>query len=259
MKTVDLNCDMGEGFGPWEMGDDAAMLRIVTSASIACGFHAGDPAIMARTLAAARAAGVGAGAHPGFHDLAGFGRRVIRGDSPADIGRQVIYQIGALQALARAEGMTLGHVKVHGALANIANDDIELARALAGAVQTAAPDALLVVMPGLATEKAGAELGLRMAREIYADRAYAENGNLAPRNAPGAVIHDAQAAAERVLSILQTGSLTTTAGTVLPVTADTVCVHGDTPGAVAMAEAIRQVLTGAGYRLRPMKDWVGRD
>lgn len=256
MKRIDLNCDMGEGFGAWEAGDDAAMLGIVTSASIACGFHAGDPVIMARTLAAAKARGVGVGAHPGFADLYGFGRRVIRGEAPADIEKQLIYQIGAFAALARAEGLRPGHVKAHGALANMANEDIGLARAIARAVRSAAPDALLVVMPGLAGEQAGAELGLRMAREIYADRAYGPGGNLAPRREPGAVIHDAEAAAARVLAILETGTVTTTAGTTLPVVADTVCVHGDTPGAVAMAAAIRARLSAAGFSLQPMQDWV---
>lgn len=256
MKRIDLNCDMGEGFGVYELGDDAGMLEIVTSANIACGFHAGDPSVMAATLEKAKARGVACGAHPGFLDLWGFGRRQILGQSPAEVEAQLVYQIGALAALAHAQGLRLAHVKAHGALANMANDDIELARTVARAVRAVDRELILVVMPGLPSERAGEEAGLRLAREIYADRAYAASGNLAPRKLPGAVLHDAQQAAARVLSILESGEVVALDGTVIPVRADTVCVHGDTPDAVAMARAVRARLTEAGYALRPMGEVV---
>lgn len=254
MKIIDLNCDMGEGFGAYALGDDAAMLELVTSANIACGFHAGDPTVMTATLAGAKKHGVGVGAHPGFLDLWGFGRRAIQGQSPAEIEAQIIYQIGALQALARSQGQGVGHVKAHGALANMANEDVDLARAVARAVKAADPDLILVVMPGLPSERAGEEAGLRLAREIYADRGYAPDGTLAPRRLPGAVLHDAEAAAARVVEILESGHVVAMDGTPVPVRADTVCVHGDTPGAVEMARAIRRRLTEAGWALLPLEE-----
>lgn len=256
MKTIDINCDMGEGFGVYELGDDAAMLEIVTSANIACGFHAGDPLVMAGTLAGAKAQGVGVGAHPGFMDLWGFGRRPIHGQSPGDIEKQLIYQIGALQALAHAQGMTLNHVKTHGSLGNMANEDIDLARAVARAIKAVNPGYIFVVMPGLPTERAGEEMGLKLAREIYADRAYADNGNLASRKLEGAVIHDADAAVERVLEILETGEIRSMGGKIIPVRADTVCVHGDTANAVTMARTLKSRLKAAGYTVQPMAEWL---
>ncbi|MDQ0513101.1 LamB/YcsF family protein [Ancylobacter amanitiformis] len=256
MKMIDLNCDMGEGFGVYSLGDDAAMLDIVTSANIACGFHAGDPLVMAQTLSLAKARGVGCGAHPSFMDLWGFGRRPIHGQSPADIEKQLIYQIGALQALAHAQGLRLGHVKTHGSLGNMANEDIDLARAVARAIRAVDPGLIFVVMPGLPTERAGEEAGLRVAREIYADRAYAGNGNLASRKLPGAVLHDAEAAAARILDILDSGSVASLDGPRIPVRADTICVHGDTADAVAMARAVRTRLTAAGYGVEPMANWL---
>lgn len=256
MTTIDLNCDMGEGFGVYSLGDDAAMLEIVTSANIACGFHAGEPLVMADTLAGAKARGVGCGAHPSFMDLWGFGRRPILGQSPADIEKQLIYQIGALQALAAAQGQRLTHVKTHGSLGNMANEDIDLARAVARAIRAVDRDFIFVVMPGLPTERAGEETGLKLAREIYADRAYAANGNLASRKLPGAVLHDAEAAAARILAIVETGEVTALDGTRIKVRADTVCVHGDTADAVAMARAVKTRLIGAGYEVRPMGEWL---
>ena len=252
MKTVDLNCDMGEGFGVYSLGDDDAMLEIVSSANIACGFHAGDPLVMAKTIAGAGARGVGIGAHPSFMDLWGFGRRPILGERPSDVEKQIVYQIGAMQALAHAQGRKLTHVKTHGSLGNIANEDIDLARAVARAIKSVDPDYIFVVMPGLETERAAEEAGLRMAREIYADRAYADNGNLASRKLPGAVLHDAEEAATRVLRILETGEVVSVGGRRIKVRADTVCVHGDTAGAVAMARAVRARLEGAGWTIRPM-------
>lgn len=256
MKTIDLNCDMGEGWGVYSLGDDEAMLDIVTSANIACGFHAGDPLVMAKTLEAAKVRGVGAGAHPSFFDLWGFGRRPILGQSPAEVEKQIIYQIGALQALAHAQGLRLGHIKTHGSLGNMANEDIELARAVARAIKTVDPDFIFVVMPGLPTERAGEEMGLKLAREIYADRAYADNGNLASRKLPGAVLHDADEAAERILRIVETGEVTSISGKKIPVRADTVCVHGDTADAVTMARKVKARLIGAGFAVLPMAEWL---
>jgi UPF0271 protein len=255
---IDLNCDMGEGFGAWKMGDDSTMLDLVSSANIACGFHAGDPDIMFDTAAMARHKGVAVGAHPSFFDLHGFGRRQIRGDSPAQIERQIIYQIGAFKALAAAAGLPLQHVKTHGALGNMANEDPELALAVARAIKAVDPALIFVVMPGRETERAGEQLGLRMAREIYADRAYAANGNLVSRNAPGAVIHDSEIAAARVLRMIEEQSITTIDGTRMPVRIDTVCVHGDTPGATRMAQHLRTLLEAAGVRIAPMATVIGQ-
>ena len=203
MASVDLNSDMGEGFGPWQMGDDAAMLDIVTSANVACGWHAGDPNIMYRTAEIAKAKGVSIGAHPGFGDLWGFGRRVIRGDSMADLEKQVAYQIGAMQALATLAGHKVTHVKAHGALGNMINDDEDMALAIGRAIKGVDPALVYVVMPGLPTERVAERLGLAMAREVFADRTYDDNGNLTSRKKDGAVIHDAELAAERVLRMVE--------------------------------------------------------
>ncbi|MEE7457754.1 hypothetical protein MPAR168_03460 [Methylorubrum populi] len=247
---IDLNADLGEGFGPWRMGDDAALLDIVTSANVACGFHAGDPDIMVETVIAARARGVAVGAHPGFSDLRGFGRNRIQ-ESPKKIERDIAYQIGALQACAALAGGRVTHVKAHGALANLTNEDEALAGALARAVAGVDPSLALVVMPGLAAERAGERAGLTLVREIYADRAYAEDGTLAPRSSPGAVIHDAGEAASRVARMVGEGAVVTRGGRRLPVAIDTVCVHGDNPEALAMARAVRAGLEQAGLSLRP--------
>jgi UPF0271 protein len=247
---IDLNADLGEGFGPWRMGDDDALLDIVTSANVACGFHAGDPDIMVETAAAARNRGVALGAHPGFSDLRGFGRLRIQ-ESPRRIERDIAYQIGALQACAALAGARVTHVKAHGALANLSNEDEAIADALARAVAGVDPSLALVVMPGLAAERAGERVGLPLVREIYADRAYAEGGTLAPRDAPGAVIHEAQEAAARVVRMVSEGAVFTLGGRRIPVAIDTVCVHGDNPEAIAMARAVRTGLERAGFSLRP--------
>ncbi len=256
MNMIDLNCDMGEGFGVYSLGDDESMLDIVTSANIACGFHAGDPLVMAKTLAGAARRGVGVGAHPSFLDLWGFGRRPILGERPEDVEKTIIYQLGAMQALAHAQDLKLTHVKTHGSLGNMANEDIDLARAVARAIKAVDPSYIFVVMPGLPTERAGEELGLKVAREIYADRAYADNGNLASRKLQGAVLHDPEQAAARVVEIVETGHVTSISGRSIPVRADTVCVHGDTAEAVAMARAVRSRLEAAGFTLRTMGEWL---
>jgi 5-oxoprolinase (ATP-hydrolysing) subunit A len=252
MTKIDLNSDMGEGFGVYSLGDDAAMLDVVTSANIACGFHAGDPLVMHKTLSDAHKKGVGAGAHPSFLDLWGFGRRPIHGERPSDVEKHIIYQIGAAQALAISAGTKLAHVKTHGSLGNMANEDDDLADAVARAIRVVDRDLIMVVMPGLATERAGARYGLKMAREIYADRAYAANGNLVPRTLPGAVIHDAAAAAARVLRMVERQAVETVDGVELKVQIDTICVHGDTPGAVDMARQVRGTLVTAGVELAPI-------
>ena len=254
--TVDLNSDMGESFGAWTMGDDRAMLDIVTSANIACGFHGGDPLVMDRTVALAQAKGIAIGAHPSFLDLWGFGRRPILGDTPDEIGKFVIYQIGALQALASAAGHRVTHVKLHGSLANMAQVDDALAGGVARAIRALDRDLVFLVMPGMATERAGEKAGLRLAREVYADRAYAEDGNLAPRKSPGAVIHDADAAAKRVLRMLDERAIRTLGGTKLPVRIDSICVHSDTPDAIAMARTLRTALEGEGAQLAPFSFFV---
>ncbi|MGH7089112.1 MAG: 5-oxoprolinase subunit PxpA, partial [Stellaceae bacterium] len=233
MTTIDLNCDMGESFGAYRIGDDAAMLEIVTSANIACGFHGGDPLVMHRTLALAREKGIAVGAHPSFLDLWGFGRRPILGDTPEEVGRFVLYQVGALQGLAAAAGHRVSHVKLHGSLANMAQVDDDLALGVARAIRALDRELAFVVMPGLATERAAEAVGLPMAREVYADRAYADDGNLAPRKSAGAVIHDANAATELVLRMLDEQAIRTQGGRVLPVRIDSICVHSDTEDAVA--------------------------
>jgi len=248
---VDLNCDMGEGFGPWPMGDDAAMLDIVSSANVACGFHAGDPQIMFRTASLARERGVAIGAHPGFNDLWGFGRRPIAGDSPAEIERMVAYQIGALQGVAALAGHRVTYVKVHGSLNNMANESEDLAMALARAVRGVDRDLVHVCMPGLPMEAASERVGLKVARELFADRTYEDSGQLTPRRKPGAVLHDPEAAAEQVLRTLRDGALTTVSGRRIPVAIDTICVHGDEPTAVAMARTVRERLTAAGVTIAP--------
>jgi UPF0271 protein len=248
---VDLNCDMGEGFGPWPMGDDAAMLDIVTSANVACGFHAGDPDIMFRTASLAKEKGVAVGAHPGFNDLWGFGRRVIRGDTPAEIERMIAYQIGALQGLAALAGHRVTYVKAHGSLNNMANEDDDLAMAIARAVKGVDPTLVNVCMPGLAMERASLAIGVPVAREFFADRTYEDNGNLTSRKKPGAVLHDAEEAAERVLRTLEDRAVTTVSGKRIPLEIDTICVHGDEPTAVVMARTVRARLEAAGVTIAP--------
>jgi 5-oxoprolinase (ATP-hydrolysing) subunit A len=257
MALIDMNCDMGEGFGVYSLGDDAEMLKIVTSANIACGFHAGDPLVMHRTLKEAKANGVGVGAHPGFLDLWGFGRRPIQGERPSDVEKMVLYQVGALMALATDAGHRVRHVKTHGALGNLAAEDRDLAEAVARAVRTLDRNLIFVVMPGQETERAGEKFGLSLVREIYADRAYADNGNLVSRRREGAVIHDAEVAAERVIRMVEEREIIALSGKRLPTRIDSVCVHGDTPGAVAMARRLRERLSAAGVGLATMAEVIG--
>ncbi len=250
MRSVDLNCDCGEGFGAYRIGDDAAMLELVTSVNVACGFHAGDPEIMAHLFSAAKARGIAIGAHPGLPDLWGFGRRRLP-FTAGEIERLVAYQTGAAQALCNYAGASLGYVKVHGALSNSAAEDQAIARAIARAVKLAARDLWLLAPAGSELETAGLTLGLKVAREIYADRAYTDTGSLVERSCPGAVLHDAGEVAARVLSMVSEGAIITLSGKHLVTGIDSICVHGDSPNAVAMAKAVRARLEDAGIALVP--------
>lgn len=249
MRSIDLNCDCGESFGVYQMGDDAAMLDIVTSANVACGFHGGDPEVMAATFRMAKEKGVAVGAHPGFPDLAGFGRRRIP-YSTGEIERIVAYQIGAAQALAAYSGHKITHVKPHGALSNVAMEDRDVARAIARAVRAVDPELAFLAVAKSALEQAGLAERLNIVSEIFADRAYTDRGLLLPRGQDGAVLHDADAVAERVLAMVAEGALIAPSGQRIPVPIHSVCVHGDTPNAVAMAKAVRAKLEGAGIRLK---------
>ncbi len=253
MTAVDLNSDLGESFGAWNMGDDAAMLDVVTTANVACGFHAGDPDTMLKTVESAKARGVAIGAHPGFHDLQGFGRRQIQGLSAREIEALVAYQIGALQAVATMAGHRVTHVKAHGALSNMAMLDAGMATALARAVRAVDPTLTFVVLPLTELERAGESANLPLAREIFADRAYEDDGTLVSRKKPGAVLHDPETVADRVLQMVQERAIVSVSGKRLPMPIDTVCIHGDSPGAVAMARAVRRRLDAAGVRIAPFR------
>ena len=242
---IDLNADLGEGYGPWAMGDDAAMLDCVTSANIACGGHAGDPETMFRTLRMAAERGVRVGAHPGYADRLGFGRRVI--PMPVDeLARMVVAQVGALMALARLAGTEVRYVKPHGALGNLAAADIAVARAIAAAVQTLDPTLAVLAISGTQLEQAARALGLVVHPEIYADRAYLPSGQLMPRSQPGAVLHDATEAADRLAGYLKSGRMPVAGAEPIALRADSICVHGDNPESVAMARQVRARLEAEG-------------
>jgi UPF0271 protein len=245
----DFNCDMGESFGPWTMGLDAEVIRFVTSANIACGFHAGDPATMRRTVRLAEAHGVGIGAHPGFSDLQGFGRRNLAA-SPDEVRDDLLYQIGALTAFTRAK--KLQHVKPHGALYNMAVPGGDLARAIGEAVLESDPSLILIVLAGSTWADQAEKMGLRVAREAFADRALMPDGTLVPRSKAGAVIHDTSEVIERSLRLVTEKTVVAISGEVVHVDADTLCLHGDTPDAVSLASALRTALEGAGVELAPL-------
>lgn len=243
MRRIDLNADMGEG-----IGDDAALLGIVTSANVACGFHAGGPDDMARTMALAVANGVRVGAHPGFDDPAGFGRH--RMDVPLEtLQNQIRYQVGAAQGIARANGTALHHLKLHGALANMASEDAELARACFDAALSVAPDMAVMVLAATAQQRAAEALGITWLGEIFADRAYNDDATLVDRALPGAVIHDAGLAGRRVADMARAGAIITANGGQIETRIDTICLHGDTPQAVNIARAVRAALQAEGIAL----------
>lgn len=248
---VDINCDMGEGYGRWSLGDDAAMMEIITSANVACGFHGGDPNIMVATARMAKEKGVSVGAHPGFNDLWGFGRRVIRGDSMAEIETMVAYQIGAMQACAAIAGHKVTHVKAHGALGNLSNDEEDFAFAIGRAIKAVDSSLIYITMPGRPTERAADELGLAAAAEVFADRAYEDNGQLVSRKKPGSVLHDPGEAAARVLAMVRDQAITSVSGKRIPARVDTICVHGDGATAVPMARRVRETLEANGVEIRP--------
>ena len=248
MPSVDLNADLAEGYGVWELGDDAAMLDIVTSANLACGFHAGNPIGLARTCREAVRRGVRIGAQVGYFDLAGFGRRRIDVE-PDELSADVIYQIGALQALARAAGSVLAYVKPHGALYNTIVEDRDQARAVAHAVHTVDPGLPVLGLAGSAFFEEADRVGLRTVAEAFADRAYRPDGQLLPRREAGAVLHNADDIAERVLTMVTAGHVTAVDGSVIGIEVESVCVHGDSPGAVQIAAAVAGRLRAGGIDL----------
>jgi 5-oxoprolinase (ATP-hydrolysing) subunit A len=248
VASVDLNADLGESFGIWELGDDDAMLEIVTSANIACGFHAGDPVRLAVTCQSAANCGVRVGAQVGYHDLAGFGRRYID-VAPAELTADVVYQIGALQALARTAGTSVGYVKPHGALYNTIVTNREQARAVAEAVHAVDPELPVLGLSGSVFFYEARRLGLRTVAEAFADRAYRPDGQLLSRREKGAVLHDPNQIAERVATMVASGRVIAADGSTIDVEVESVCVHGDSPGAVEIATAVRKRLLAEGVEL----------
>lgn len=247
--SIDLNADLGEGFGAWQLGDDDAMLAIVTSANVACGFHAGDPAGLLRVCRSAAERGVRIGAQVGYRDLSGFGRRFIDVD-PEDLLAEVVYQIGALQAIAQASGSAVSYVKPHGALYNTIVTHREQAAAVAAAVRMVDPALPVLGMTGSVFFNEATRLGLRTVAEAFADRAYTPGGQLLSRRQPGAVLDDVAAIAERALTMVATGAVTAVDGTPVPITVESLCVHGDSPGAVQIATAVRDRLAAAGTEIK---------
>ncbi|MDE9365287.1 LamB/YcsF family protein [Luteipulveratus sp. YIM 133132] len=245
MPSVDVNADLGESYGTWRLGDDDALLQVVTSANVACGFHAGDPATLVRTCRSAARAGVAIGAQVGYHDLAGFGRRFIDVD-PDDLYADVVYQIGALDGIARTCGSRVRYVKPHGALYNTVVTHEEQAQAVVRAVHDLDPTLPLLGLPGSALLARAERAGLRTVREAFADRAYTAEGTLVPRSQEGAVLDDPRAVAERVLRLVTGGTVRSVDGMDVAVDAESVCVHGDSPGAVRMAQAVRDTLAENG-------------
>lgn len=250
MSTIDLNCDMGESYGAFTIGADAEVMRSISSANVACGYHGGDPAVMRRTVRLAREAGVSVGAHPGFPDLVGFGRREMR-LAPQEVEDMILYQVGALAGIAAAEGVRLRHVKAHGALYNMAVRDRALADAIARAVRAFDASLTLFVLPASELQRAGEAAGLHVALEGFADRSYEPDGTLTPRSRPGAVIHDPQEVVSRAVRMAKGGGVTATDGSQVPLRVDTICTHGDTPGASELTRLLRAGLEREGISVAP--------
>ncbi len=254
-RYVDFNSDLGESFGPYTIGDDGAMMPVITSANVACGIHGGDPIVMERTVGLAKQHGVGIGAHPGFPDLAGFGRREMR-LSIDDLRTLHLYQIGALWAFAQAQDASLQHVKSHGALYNMAANNEAWSRAIVEAIRSVDRHLILVALSGSVTERVAREAGLRVAAEGFADRGYERDGSLASRAKPGSLITDPDIVARRVVRMVTDGVVETVDGGELRLRPDTICFHGDTPGAPRLARAARDALVRAGVELAPMGRWL---
>lgn len=254
-KLIDINCDMGESFGPWPMGRDEDIMPYITSANIACGYHAGDPLVMDRTVKLALRHGVALGAHPGLPDLMGFGRRPMK-ISPEEVEAYVIHQVAALHGFARIHGASLQHVKAHGALYNMAAEDMELATAIARAVKRFDPGLILMGLAGSKLVEAGLDLGLRVAREAFADRSYNPDGTLQSRRIPGSLITDPEAAANQALSIATSGTVLAHDGSQVRLQADSICIHGDTPTALDIARRVRQKLQEAGVTVAPLAQFI---
>jgi UPF0271 protein len=249
---IDLNSDLGESFGPWPMGQDAALMASISSANVACGFHAGDPGAMRETVALAKAHGVAIGAHPGFPDLVGFGRREMKA-TPQEVEDFVVYQVAALAGIAATQGVALQHVKAHGALYNMACRDRALAAAIARAVAMVDPGLILFGLPGSELLRAGTAAGLPVAAEVFADRAYEGDGSLASRSKPGSVIHDPGAVVARAVRMVRDRVVIALDSSVIQLEARTICLHGDTPGAADLARAVRAGLQAAGVKIQSLK------
>lgn len=252
---IDLNCDLGESFGAYKLGLDDQVLPYISSANVACGFHASDPMVMDKTVALAKDAGVAVGAHPGYPDLQGFGRRNMT-IPPREVKAMVMYQIGALQAFCTAHGLKLQHVKPHGALYNMAGKDEALAMAVCEAIQAVDDSLILLGLSGSKMLEAADKIGLRSAREVFADRAYEEDGSLVARTKPGAMITDEDEAVARVIRMIREGRVTAVTGKDIPIRADSVCVHGDSPKALAFVQKIRAALTAEQIQIVPLRDIV---
>ncbi len=243
--TVDLNCDMGESFGRWAMGNDQAILPYVSSANIACGYHAGDPGTMRSTVAHALAHKVALGAHPGLPDREGFGRRAMS-VSPTEVYDMVVYQLGALAAVAASQQARLHHLKAHGALYNMASRDEDIATAIVAAMVDTGPSLVLYALAGSKQVDVARQAGLTVAQEVFADRTYQDDGSLTPRDRANAMITDVDLAIDQALQMIKDGTVTTVSGKVIPVQADTLCLHGDQPGALEFAQALRSVFEEEG-------------
>jgi UPF0271 protein len=254
-RAIDLNSDLGESFGAYQIGDDAGLFGLISSANVACGFHGGDPRVMEQTVTAANEHGIGVGAHPGFPDLVGFGRRDLHA-TPDEVRTDTLYQLGALDAFCRAVGLRMQHVKAHGALDTVATRDVAIAEAIVAAVRAYDPTLIVLCRPGSHLANAAAAVGLLVAREGFADRAYEADGNLVSRRKPGAMVTDPAVAAARMRRLVAEGKLATIDGQDLALEVDSICVHADTPGAATIVRAVREALKADGVAIRPLREIV---
>ena len=253
--AVDLNCDMGESFGRYKLGFDEEVIKLISSANVGCGFHGGDPHVMRDTVAMAKENGVGVGAHPGLPDLLGFGRREMK-VTPEEVKDYFIYQIGALKAFVEVAGMKLQHVKMHGALDAMARADEELTRAMCEATKEVSPDLIWLAHSGIMTVEIAWNTGLKVVQEVYADRAYNADKTLVSRKLPGAVLKDPKEIGARIKQLIESGTITTIDGKTLELEFDSICVHGDTPGALEMIKTIRGILSEHNVAVKPMREFV---